>query len=294
MFVLMPPINRIFGNRPDPPSDRYAALQYNLKSLGDKTPYTGKIDLSSKITFQGQEISAKEKNGVLSVDLLGSNYSDTPNYLTDELALELRILDRFIQRQEGAVKKVILNFHNVDFMSTGGIGFLFPLQKSLNKQGVELELNGVQSQLYEVFKITKLNQIFNIHPIERKAVHDESSETIEFKNPPVETFNGVFIKVKHADDTRRKPQYEEIKVTRLIDKLPDKGVTDQKGHLISLKRTRYLGDDLSFYKLKDDLLKFMKELEEFGVAEQLPKLEGKRMMVIMSPKKPGSAKKKAE
>jgi translation initiation factor IF-3 len=40
------------------------------------------------------------------------------------------------------------------------------------------------------------------------------------------------------------------------------------------------------------LLRFMKELEEYGVAEQLPKLEGKRMMVIMSPKKTsGSAKK---
>jgi translation initiation factor IF-3 len=33
------------------------------------------------------------------------------------------------------------------------------------------------------------------------------------------------------------------------------------------------------------LLRFMKELEDLGVAEQLPKLEGKRMMVILSPKK---------
>ncbi|MEI6409201.1 MAG: translation initiation factor IF-3 [Bacteroidota bacterium] len=39
------------------------------------------------------------------------------------------------------------------------------------------------------------------------------------------------------------------------------------------------------------LLRFMKELEELGVAEQLPKLEGKRMMVILSPKKGGSPKK---
>ncbi|GAA5220988.1 translation initiation factor IF-3 [Membranihabitans marinus] len=33
------------------------------------------------------------------------------------------------------------------------------------------------------------------------------------------------------------------------------------------------------------LLRFLKELEEFGVAENLPKLEGKRMTVIVSPKK---------
>ncbi|WP_236977888.1 translation initiation factor IF-3 [Membranihabitans maritimus] len=33
------------------------------------------------------------------------------------------------------------------------------------------------------------------------------------------------------------------------------------------------------------LLRFMKELEEYGAAENLPKLEGKRMIVIISPKK---------
>lgn len=33
------------------------------------------------------------------------------------------------------------------------------------------------------------------------------------------------------------------------------------------------------------LLKFMKELEEYGAAEALPKMEGKRMTVIISPKK---------
>lgn len=35
------------------------------------------------------------------------------------------------------------------------------------------------------------------------------------------------------------------------------------------------------------LLRFMKELEEYGVAEQMPRLEGKRMGVILSPKKTG-------
>lgn len=44
------------------------------------------------------------------------------------------------------------------------------------------------------------------------------------------------------------------------------------------------------------LLRFMKDLEEFGVADQMPKLEGKRMGVILSPKKTGGGppKKKEE
>ena len=38
------------------------------------------------------------------------------------------------------------------------------------------------------------------------------------------------------------------------------------------------------------LLKFLKELEEYGTPEQLPRMDGKRMMVIITPKK-GPAKK---
>lgn len=40
------------------------------------------------------------------------------------------------------------------------------------------------------------------------------------------------------------------------------------------------------------LLRFLKELEEVGAAEAMPKLEGKRMIVIITPKK--AAKKKEE
>lgn len=39
------------------------------------------------------------------------------------------------------------------------------------------------------------------------------------------------------------------------------------------------------------LLKFLKELEEFGVADSLPKMEGRRMIVMVSPKKAAAKKK---
>jgi translation initiation factor IF-3 len=40
------------------------------------------------------------------------------------------------------------------------------------------------------------------------------------------------------------------------------------------------------------LLRFLKELEDLGAAENLPKLEGRRMTVIVSPKKTGAKKSK--
>ncbi|MBK8720791.1 MAG: translation initiation factor IF-3 [Saprospiraceae bacterium] len=39
------------------------------------------------------------------------------------------------------------------------------------------------------------------------------------------------------------------------------------------------------------LLKFLKEIEEFGVADSLPKMEGRRMIVMVSPKKVAPKKK---
>ena len=41
------------------------------------------------------------------------------------------------------------------------------------------------------------------------------------------------------------------------------------------------------------LLRFLKELEDFGAAENLPKMEGRRMTVIVSPSKKSGVKKKA-
>ena len=39
------------------------------------------------------------------------------------------------------------------------------------------------------------------------------------------------------------------------------------------------------------LLRFANDLEEFGKVEQMPKLEGKKMFLYMTPKKVGQAKK---
>lgn len=42
------------------------------------------------------------------------------------------------------------------------------------------------------------------------------------------------------------------------------------------------------------LLRFANDLEEYGKVDQMPVLEGKRMTIMISPKKAGSAKKKVE
>ncbi len=54
-----------------------------------------------------------------------------------------------------------------------------------------------------------------------------------------------------------------------------------------LKWMSFLKAEALLYKEKGEiiLLKFAQELIEYGKVEQLPKLEGKRMIMIISPKK---------
>ena len=49
----------------------------------------------------------------------------------------------------------------------------------------------------------------------------------------------------------------------------------------------FLEEELLFFKEKGEilLLKFAQAIEEYGIVEQMPKLEGKRMTMFIAPKK---------
>ena len=67
-------------------------------------------------------------------------------------------------------KKLLLNFRGVSFMSSAMITKLVMLSKGCKAQGVALKFCEVSPNVLEVFKITRLNKLFDIHPNEDKAV----------------------------------------------------------------------------------------------------------------------------
>ena len=67
-------------------------------------------------------------------------------------------------------KKLLLNFRGVSFMSSAMITKLVLLNKQCKAQGVALKFCEVSPNVLEVFKITKLNKIFDIQSDEEKAV----------------------------------------------------------------------------------------------------------------------------
>ncbi len=67
-------------------------------------------------------------------------------------------------------KKLLLNFRGVSFMSSAMITKLVMLNKKCKAQGVGLKFCEVSPNVMEVFKITKLNKLFDIQADEEKAV----------------------------------------------------------------------------------------------------------------------------
>ena len=60
-------------------------------------------------------------------------------------------------------RKLLLNFENVEYMSSAALGKLITLHKKLTGVKGKLALCGISPQIFEVFAITKLDKIFKIH-----------------------------------------------------------------------------------------------------------------------------------
>jgi len=66
--------------------------------------------------------------------------------------------------------KILLNFMNVEFLSSAALGKLITLDKKLKAAKGQLKLSSIRPEIYEVFAITRLNKLFDIHDDEADAL----------------------------------------------------------------------------------------------------------------------------
>jgi anti-sigma B factor antagonist len=66
--------------------------------------------------------------------------------------------------------KLLLNFKNVDHLSSAALGMLIRLNKKVKEQNGDLKLSDINRQIFEVFKITRLNRVFDIHDTADEAL----------------------------------------------------------------------------------------------------------------------------
>lgn len=95
-------------------------------------------------------------------------------FITDERLVDPVVLTRLFDDLDVILSKttedrVILDFAAVQFMASSALGKLVQFQKKSKEYNAKVKLSGISSQIYEVFKITKLNKVFDIAKDEAAA-----------------------------------------------------------------------------------------------------------------------------
>jgi anti-sigma B factor antagonist len=69
---------------------------------------------------------------------------------------------------------LVLDFGNVRFLSSAVLGLLIRISKRIYERDGQLKLCNINPKIYEIFKITRLNKIFDIYKDVKKATENLS------------------------------------------------------------------------------------------------------------------------
>ena len=90
--------------------------------------------------------------------------------LNDELGIQAWGEELYALVENAKVDRVVVNFQQVTFMSSSALRVLITLNNKAKVNGVKLGLCGINSNIMEAFKITRLNTMFTIKPSENEAI----------------------------------------------------------------------------------------------------------------------------
>ncbi len=67
-------------------------------------------------------------------------------------------------------KQILLNFSNVEYLSSAALGKFISLNKKVQGKSGELVLSNINEDIYEVFELTRLDRLFKIEKDEQSGV----------------------------------------------------------------------------------------------------------------------------
>lgn len=70
---------------------------------------------------------------------------------------------------QAGVPKMLINFQNVEHLSSAALGMLITINNRVRAKDGQLKLANIGGQIYEVFAITKLDKLFQIHKTVEEA-----------------------------------------------------------------------------------------------------------------------------
>ena len=71
---------------------------------------------------------------------------------------------------EDARKKIVVDFSNVEYLSSAALSKLLILEKKAKAAGSTLRFCGLRPDIYQIFTLTKLNKLFDIYDSEEQAL----------------------------------------------------------------------------------------------------------------------------
>lgn len=108
------------------------------------------------MTPDESRLRVKKEAGVTHVEFLDRNILDEANIA--------KIGDEIIELVDADPDpKLLIKFSNVDHLSSAALGTLITIHNKVKDAGGQLRLADIDPQIYEVFAITRLNKLFDIH-----------------------------------------------------------------------------------------------------------------------------------
>ncbi len=83
---------------------------------------------------------------------------------------ENALMDAFSDASNGNASTILINFTNLDYMNSSGIGLLVTLLIRTQRQKQRLNAFGLSDHYLEIFKLTRLNEAIGIYVDEAEAM----------------------------------------------------------------------------------------------------------------------------
>ncbi len=112
----------------------------------------------------------RKLTAVFSADVAG--YS---RLMGEDEAATVKTLESYKQAMFSLIEQdnrrsILLNFENVDFLSSASLGKLITLDRKIKSAQGRLKMSNIRPEILEVFQITKLNKVFDIRAEEAEAI----------------------------------------------------------------------------------------------------------------------------
>ena len=85
-------------------------------------------------------------------------------------ASEKPLMDAYTEAATPATRSVIIDFTDLEYMNSGGIGLLVTLLVRANRQKQRLLAYGLTDHYRQIFELTRLDEAIGIYPDEASAV----------------------------------------------------------------------------------------------------------------------------